>query len=297
MTANLQHDPRRAAAARSAAPVADQPLGWRNPKVPVLTFTLATGTLAPTYAHVHTGEYELHFIRRGGRLFMLDRRRVPFHGYMALVIRPGQVHRRFHDGRWLNETGLIFGSQILADRLGGAAVGRLPPWIHLDSLELSVIEMHCREIGRELEEMSPASAVMIKNELENIVFLLQRASQRKTPEPVEDARVSAVIAHIEENFAAGLDINRLASIASMSPGHLSHLFKRQTGMGIKHYILQCRIAAAKCSLESPGDDKIATLAARLGFSDSSLFERCFRRFAGVSPGAYRRISRKNRRIC
>lgn len=185
---------------------------------------------------------------------------------------------------------------MLAGRPAAALIEKLSEKIPLSGEELNMIEMRCRMIERELHHPADSSRTMARNELENILLLLQRADRGKTAVEPADPRIIKVIHRIETDYAGDLSIGRLASAVAMSPGHLSHLFKQQTRIGIKQYILQCRIAEARVSLETEEEVKLSALAQRLGFCDMSLFYRCFQRFTGMTPGAYRRISHKNHRI-
>jgi len=270
---------------------------WQHPSLPILLNWNAGKHLNTTRFHYHTIVLEIHIIRRGNGRYLIDRQLVPFQGYTALVIQPGQRHRCLHKlGQWLQKVTLMADQSLLSVRPAGSIAGTLPEWIKLSSEELNILEMRCRIMEHEIHHPSSISLTVIQNELENMILLLQQAGERKAVTPVSDSRMLKVIDFIETNYAQKLNIEQLAATVAMSPGHLSHLFKQQTLMSIKHFILQCRIAAAKVCLESARDVKMVVLAEQLGFSDLSLFNRCFKQYAGITPGAYRRISHKHHRI-
>jgi len=254
----------------------------------------ATRYIPPIQYHYHPSAFEIHIVRRDSGKYRIGNRIYPFQGYLALVVQPNMGHRYIHRaGQWLNQVTLTADQSLLSGRKAEALLGKLPEWIKLTSAELNTLEMRCRMLEHEIAHPSAISPDMVRNELENLIFLLQKAGEARAAEPVSDSRILKVLDFIEENYDKKINIGQMAGFVSISPDHLSHRFKQQTGVSIKHYLLQCRIAAAKLSLESERDVKIAVLAEQLGFSELSLFNRCFKRYVNVTPAAYRRISYKH----
>lgn len=89
--------------------------------------------------------------------------------------------------------------------------------------------------------------------------------------------------HIEEN----LSIDRLAGQVYLSPGYLSYIFKKETGMNLSRYIKECRMEKAKALLKET-NMKIVQVGKEVGFSNVSYFCQSFREYCGVSPEKYRK---------
>jgi AraC family transcriptional regulator len=72
----------------------------------------------------------------------------------------------------------------------------------------------------------------------------------------------------------------------VSPFHLAHLFRDDTGLSVHQYLLRLRMALA---LRRLGDDEtsLSRLALDLGFSSHSHFTACFRRQFNASPAEIR----------
>ncbi len=63
-------------------------------------------------------------------------------------------------------------------------------------------------------------------------------------------------------------------------------------MSIKQYILQRRVAEAKCLLLEESGLTVKAVSARTGFSDFSLFNRKFKDLTGMTATAYRRLANR-----
>lgn len=100
-------------------------------------------------------------------------------------------------------------------------------------------------------------------------------------------RLQPVLDHVRENYAERLSLGRAAALCGMSAGRFGRVFKQLCGMTLVAYVHQVRMARAVESLRHT-TEPIATIASRLGFSDQSHFDRCFRRSFGCSPSQYRR---------
>lgn len=83
------------------------------------------------------------------------------------------------------------------------------------------------------------------------------------------------------------DYNELAAACGMSLSHLRLQFRQAAGVPLHTYVMQRRIAAARSMLIET-DLPLKAIADRLGYSDVHFFSRQFRRFAGTTPGAYRK---------
>jgi len=88
-------------------------------------------------------------------------------------------------------------------------------------------------------------------------------------------------AHLGERFS----LQELASAAAVSRFHFARMFRVSIGHSPMEFLVKLRIDAARALLQS-GKQRIADIAATLGFCDQSHFTRTFRRATGVAPREY-----------
>ena len=112
------------------------------------------------------------------------------------------------------------------------------------------------------------------------------------PRRAAQARRLRAVARVKEAVAAApsdkWDVARLARIASLSPFHLAHVFRRLVGTSIYDYVLRERLAHALDAILD-GDD-LTAIALDAGFASHSHFTARFRRFFGCTPTALRRAA-------
>lgn len=94
--------------------------------------------------------------------------------------------------------------------------------------------------------------------------------------------------YIRHNFQNDISVSTLADIFGYNANYLSSVYKKLTGVSLVHFINQTRIAAAKTLLLDTADT-IASIASRVGYSDSKYFIRVFRQVEGTTPLTYRNI--------
>lgn len=83
-----------------------------------------------------------------------------------------------------------------------------------------------------------------------------------------------------------MKINKLASIAHISPDHFSRLFVREFGTTPLQFIIAARMTRAKMLLATE-DMSIAEVSDSVGVDDPAYFCRLFKKNTGMSPMAYR----------
>lgn len=83
-----------------------------------------------------------------------------------------------------------------------------------------------------------------------------------------------------------LSVNSIADRFGITPSYLSAFFKKASGQNIADFIALVRIAEAKRMLAEP-QLTIAQIAAKVGYANDIGFIRFFKKYEGVTPGAYR----------
>lgn len=86
--------------------------------------------------------------------------------------------------------------------------------------------------------------------------------------------------------SASPTLAELASIAGMSPRHLTRRFRELTGISIKEFSHALKLAVAQSLLCNPSLT-IAAVASRCGFDDARQLRRLWRRHFQISPAAWR----------
>lgn len=113
---------------------------------------------------------------------------------------------------------------------------------------------------------------------------LARVEAHKTGRRDALARVRAHVAqHLTD---PSLSLAGAAAAAFLSPNHLAHLLRKETGKSFTEMVLERRMAVAR-SLLVATRRPVAEVARASGFSDAAYFSRRFQRFFGQSPRAWR----------
>ena len=92
---------------------------------------------------------------------------------------------------------------------------------------------------------------------------------------------------IHDRLHQKISAQELADEIGLSRSYLSQLFLQEEGLNLSSYILRAKVRASEYLLMMP-ELSLEQIAATLGFSSQSHFGQVFRRFNGMTPGAYRK---------
>lgn len=98
--------------------------------------------------------------------------------------------------------------------------------------------------------------------------------------------VSACMEYVYIHIKERITINDLVSYTKLSAGHLSRLFKQETGVSISCYIRAKKIEKAE-NLLKYCDYSLIEITNYLSFSSQSHFIQLFKKFTGMTPKKYR----------
>lgn len=149
---------------------------------------------------------------------------------------------------------------------------------------------------------------LIKNELENTLFYSRdvllnlfgallvvvsrnlKSSVIKTGNSYnsEKEKIDSILTYIRQNVL-DKELIKIKSIAKnfyMSPNYVSVFVKKHAGISIQQYVLKTKIEMAKRLLKQTNLN-ITEIADKTGFSDSSHFNKIFKRYTGDNPSAFR----------
>lgn len=88
--------------------------------------------------------------------------------------------------------------------------------------------------------------------------------------------------YIQDHFRENIDREAVANVACITPNYLSKRFHAETGMSLREYVNQLRIAEAKRLLLST-NKSVSEIAGEVGFDNISYFSTVFRKLCGMSP--------------
>jgi two-component system response regulator YesN len=98
--------------------------------------------------------------------------------------------------------------------------------------------------------------------------------------------VRRAIAYIREHYSdPDICVSEIAGALGISEGHLSHMFKKETGGTILFWMTRCRIREA-IRLLREGSMKTYEVAEAAGYRDIAYFSSTFKRITGHSPSEY-----------
>lgn len=131
--------------------------------------------------------------------------------------------------------------------------------------------------------------------LENFNALIRGICGKITDELSRSADSSAageltakVRAYIDRSYSdPELSSERIAEYCGMSVSYISRIFRKEMDDGVLNYINRTRIQAAKEILKD-NSVRIEDAAVRVGLLNTNTFIRLFKKYEGVTPGAYKK---------
>lgn len=116
---------------------------------------------------------------------------------------------------------------------------------------------------------------------------------RKTPlDSVSFQRLRQIklaLEHIEQNFQKQITLEQLAQVAGLSPKYFCRYFKSILQKTPIDYLNHYRIVRARQFLEH-NQMSIMEVATACSYHDLSYFVRCFKKYTGITPNQYAKLS-------
>lgn len=104
--------------------------------------------------------------------------------------------------------------------------------------------------------------------------------------------VLKAVNYIADNYAQEITISEISDALYVSNVHLSQVFKREMGISIIKYLINCRVEQAKKLLRET-DEYIYQISENVGFREFRHFSKTFKEMTGLSPTEYRGQYRKS----
>jgi AraC-like DNA-binding protein len=100
-------------------------------------------------------------------------------------------------------------------------------------------------------------------------------------------QIARVVKFVDLHLSEKIRTKDLADSARLSPSHFSRAFRLTVGCPPFAYVIRRRIAHAQGMVRST-DLPLSNIALECGLADQAHLSRLFRRFIGMTPGAWRR---------
>src|SRR5262245_17195638 len=138
---------------------------------------------------------------------------------------------------------------------------------------------------RELSQLDEASPLVLESLALELIAHTLRHDRRPAPNP-KPAWLPRVRDLLDAEPGRAT-LTKVAQHAGLHPVYLARAFRAHVGCSVGEYVRRRRVARA-CDCLATSDMALSEIALASGFHDQSHFSRVFRRYTGMSPGAYRR---------
>ena len=262
-------------------PLSPSPCGGENSLLRDDTLSIEYHDIfEPTPLHCHDC-YELEIVFSGAGENRIADWRLPFQRGTVTLLSPAEMHAFYPS----EETRLL--SVKLTDMLSAPETGDLRSLSFPFAAQLSEDETRRVEKHFELlrEELNAASSEGARRRLgSNFTGWLLGCVLSRTDTAADEAAPSAevilrVVEYVRREYLRPLTLSETAALFGYTPGHLSVLFRRTTGLSFCDYVCMLRLERARGLLEQT-DAPIQRVAELSGFQSLSYFTRRFKRALG-----------------
>ncbi|HRK40270.1 MAG TPA: helix-turn-helix domain-containing protein [Burkholderiaceae bacterium] len=256
--------------------------------------------------HLHQGLYQVLWVRSGSVTAVLDERRQPLSGPVAIVVPPGVVHGfQFAPGTdgWVLTLNSRFLSEGDFQTVGAAfeAVFAAPRVLDMcgDTAGAARLDALMREVAAEFAlagagQPPPTTAWLARA----LLWRLAQVQAALIPDPParatapRNAQFTRFLALVEGHYLSHWTVAQYAQRMGLSAPRLNRLVRAASGRTAQALVHE-RLTREACRRLLYVAAPATSLALELGFDDPAYFSRFFRRQTGLSPQKWREAQRKS----
>lgn len=165
---------------------------------------------------------------------------------------------------------------------------------HITSSLVYISNRYMNKYGFKLEELWKGENIQdllnveIQRKGEFIDFLNSlRENLLKTLHNIEDNHIiRAMKRYLNQHYRENIVIKDLPDSFGVTSTYLSMLFKKETGLTLKEYLINLKMNGAKKMLRET-NNQIVEVAEMMGYDNEHYFSRLFKQKVGITPSQYR----------
>ena len=165
---------------------------------------------------------------------------------------------------------------------------------HMEGEDLGEIERLCNGMVREDTARAFASTTLIRAALLRLIGLagnrhgaaIRALANNAGPRVARRRTLSSLVKYLRSHLDQPISLRDAASAVHLSPTHLAHVIKNETGRTFLDLLSERRMRRAK-ELLVHSSLPLADVARRSGFPELSHFSRRFKQLSGITPSRFR----------
>lgn len=192
---------------------------------------------------------------------------------------------------------LVFQKEINAPEIISIFVKRSEEFSHLLTLTDPIwnyLYDVIREMENEYREKRLYWEMYIGAELRRMFLTIFRECEEILRAVRVDASASIaykVLNYLDHHYTEDISVAEIASQFFLNKHYIAHVFKSETGYSPMEYVISLRMSRAKALL-SGTIRSVSEVSAECGYTDFNHFSKLFKKYVGMSPSQFGKISGK-----
>ncbi|MDD5688426.1 MAG: AraC family transcriptional regulator [Elusimicrobia bacterium] len=267
-------------------------------------FQITTQNIVHRTYHVHPFIIEFQYIRSGNGFFYIKDKRYATKDKSLFIIHEHDIHTYINEGKKapdVNITLMVFSKYLFEDYPAIQPLLKsiinchknFPHQICFNEKEANDIELILYMLEQERKKKGENYHEIMTTLLITFLMLIKRniSNTKKNIISTEEHNhiIDVVLEYIDKHFKEHITLSNLSKHVGYSPYHISHLFKKFSGLSFKASIANRRVLEAKRILELDNNKKIIAIAYEVGFKNLGAFNWNFKRLTDITPSLYRKL--------
>ncbi len=250
-------------------------------------------SIHPRILHKHPDFLELLYVRSGSGVYIVDEQRYTISKGDVIICNAGVLHDEDpSQSRDLNTYSLALSNVAVKGLPANCLIGAeyspvFPAGECADSISQMMGSIHsllATDAKGTTETCNYLAAALVSELLR--VIRKYCANEGNTVRSRTDIIAGQVKNYIDTHFDEQFTLQDISDAIRVSPYHLAHMFKENTGYSPMQYTVRRRLGEAQSLLIST-NMSVTEIAVSVGFGNPCHFNTMFSKYIGMSPSRYR----------
>ncbi len=235
--------------------------------------------------HYHS-LYEIYYLEKGVCNYLIEDKLFEMLSGDVVFIPKGVIHKTTYED--MHSRLLVNCSD---EYLKGADIKKA--FVYRNKKHSGEIRAVLKQIEREYLNGDRFSDGLIRGYMQQLLAIVHRTDNEFENTRVQNKYALKALNFLSDNYTSEITLSALAEKLSISPEHLSRVFKKETGLGFNEYLSLLRLKKAESVLKLDKNMSISEVAFACGFNDSNYFCEKFKSVYGVSPLKFKKSFKLN----